>query len=247
FQREQPDTLFDRVVINETAAALMGLNEPAGKTISFGTEPIIIEGVVKDFHSNSIHQAIRPLVIFHIPEDAEELAIRYQPGAVEDAIDHLKASYLQFAPNSTSQFEFLDKEYEELYESELLIGTLAGFFAFIAMLISCLGLLGLIGFIAKQKTKEIGVRKVLGASVFSIVVLLSRDLLRLVAVAFLIAVPITWYFMRDWLGNFAYGVQMNWWVFLLAGLGALGIAFLTMCLHSIRAATADPIKSLRND
>ena len=247
FQREIPDTLVDRIVINETAAALMGLDDPVGAVINIDEDPITIAGVVKDFHSNSIHQAIQPLVIFHVPEDAEELAIRYQPGNVEDAISHIETSYQQFAPNSTAQFGFLDLQYERMYRSELLIGKLANFFAFIAILISCLGLLGLIGFIVEQKTKEIGIRKVLGASVVSIVGMLSRDLIQLVLIAFLIAIPITWYFMQDWLGNFEYKVDIDWWVFALAGMAAVGVAFITMCLRSVRAATVNPVDALRSE
>ncbi|MEM1124513.1 MAG: ABC transporter permease, partial [Bacteroidota bacterium] len=183
-RKEVINDYTDELVLNEKAVALMGLKDPVGKTIRLGDEPLKIVGVVKDFHANSMHDAIQPLAIFNDTEEADELSIRYEEGNVKEAIHHLETTYQQFVGDASLQFQFLDEAYNRMYQSELLIGQLANFFTIIALFISTLGLLGLIGFMADQRTKEIGIRKVLGASVGSIVRLLSKDLLRLVLIAF---------------------------------------------------------------
>lgn len=246
-QKEVIDTFTNKVVFNERAIALMGLDNPVGQQVSLSDNKITIIGVVKNFHANSLHEEIQPLAIFNNTGGVRALSIRYEEGKVESSLAHLEKTYGQFVTDSPIQFQFLDEVYNRMYKSELLIGKLANFFAFIAVFISCLGLLGLISFMADQRTKEIGIRKVLGASVFNIVGLLSRDLLKLVALAFLVAIPFTYYFTHDWLQNFAYRVEVQWWIFAVAGVGTVLIALATLSFQSIRAAVANPIESLKND
>ncbi|MEM1120021.1 MAG: ABC transporter permease [Bacteroidota bacterium] len=246
-QKEAIDTFTDKVVFNEKAIALMGLEDPISQRVTLGDFALTIIGVVKDFHANSLHEEIQPLAIFNDTEAPRALSIRYEKDKVTPALAHLEKTYGQFVTDSPMQFHFLDDLYDRMYQSELLIGKLANFFAFIAVFISCLGLLGLISFMADQRTKEIGIRKVLGASVFSIVGLLSRDLLKLIVLAFLIAVPFTYYFTQDWLQNFAYRVDVQWWIFVVAGFGTVLIALTTLSVQSVRAAVANPIESLKND
>lgn len=246
-QKVLMDSFSNQLVVNEKAVRLMGLKDPLGKTIHLGENPLTIIGVVKDFHANSLHEAIQPLAIFNNTSATEQFSIRYAAGKTTDALTHLENTYKQFARDNPIQFYFLDEAYNRMYQSELLIGKLANFFAFIALLISSLGLLGLIGFMADQRTKEIGIRKVLGASVINIVGLLSKELLRLVTIAFLIAIPLAYYFAQDWLQGFEYSVTIQWWMFVLAGAGMLLIALVTLSFQGIRAATVNPTQSLKND
>ncbi len=246
-QKIMIDSFSDQLVLNEKAANLMGLKDPVGKMVHLDENPFTIVGIVKDFHANSLHEAIQPLAIFNNTGATQQLSIRYTEGQTTEALAHVEHTYKQFTRDNPIQFYFLDEAYNRMYQSELLIGTLANFFAFIALLISTLGLLGLIGFMADQRTKEIGIRKVLGASIISIVGLLSKELLKLVTIAFLIAIPITYYFAQDWLQGFEYSVSIQWWMFVMAGAGMLLVALATLSFQGVRAATVNPIQSLKND
>jgi ABC-type antimicrobial peptide transport system permease subunit len=150
-------------------------------------------------------------------------------------------------PGLPFTYYFADEEYTKLYKSEQVVSKLANYFAFLGIFISCLGLFGLAAFTAEQRTREIGVRKVLGASVIQIITLLSGDFLKLVLLAFIIATPLSWYVMAEWLNNFAYQIEIEWWMFPLAGLMAVGIALFTVSFQSVKAALANPIKSLRSE
>jgi putative ABC transport system permease protein len=235
-------------LINEAAAKLMGYRDPLGKPLTQWGRTGTIIGVVNDFHYGSLHQPIDPLVIrLSKPSLNETILVRTQPGQTSTALTSLEAIYRRFNPNIPFSYRFADAEYQKLYKSETIIGTLATLFAGLAILIACLGLFGLATFTAEQRTKEIGVRKVLGASVASLVALLSKDFLKLVLIAIVIASPLAWYAMNQWLQAFAYKIDIEWWVFALAALLAVGIALLTVSFQSVKAALMNPVKSLRSE
>ena len=201
--------------------------------------------MVKDFHYNSLHQAIGPLVMLIHPSSFGHLSVRIRPEGVAATLDVLEQTWTTWAPGWPFEYYFLDEDLADEYEAEEKVGQLAGGFSLLAIVIACLGLFGLAAFSAEQRTKEIGIRKVLGASVGGIVVLLSKDITRLVLAAFVIAAPLAYLAMQRWLDAFVYRVDISWWIFLLAGLAALAIAWLTVSYQSIKAALADPVEALR--
>jgi len=235
-------------LINQSAAKRLGYQDPVGQPLSFGKRPGKIVGVIEDFHFNSLHVPIRPLVI-RLAENwnYDNILIRPQPGQTKQALASIEALCRQLNPKFPFSYSFVDAEYEKLYKSETIIGTLATVFACLAILIACLGLFGLAAFTAEQRTKEIGVRKVLGASVVNVVTLLSKDFLKLVLIAIVVASPLAWYVARQWLQNFEYRIDLSWWMFVLAGFIAIVIAILTISFQSIKAALMNPVKSLRTE
>jgi len=234
-------------IINETLAKIIGEEDIIGKKAAiWGKEGIII-GVAKDFHFRPLHHQISPVVIRYDPVETYRVFVRTEAGQTEEAIASLKKISEQFAPSYPFNFRFMDERYEEFYRSEMTTAKLARIFAFIAIFISCLGLFGLTAFIAEQKTKEIGIRKVLGASVAHIVTLLSVDFLKLIVIALLIASPIAYYIMQEWLTNYAYHIDLNWQSIIVAGAVALLIALLTISFQSFKAATSNPVDSLKNE
>lgn len=246
------------VVINETAAKLFGFDNPIGKKIYTldrtpqGTpnpEDYIeqeIIGVVKDFHWSSLRDNIGSLC-FQLGKSTNMASFRYKGNDTKAVIAALEKNWKALAPDQPFSYRFLDEAFERVYRTEQRVGRLAGLFALFSVLISCLGLFGLSAFTAEQRTKEIGVRKVLGASVAGITGLLARDFLKLVFIALLIASPIAYYGMRAWLQDFAYRIHIQWWMFAIAGLVAIVIAFLTVSFQSVKAALANPVKSLRSE
>ncbi|WP_420149538.1 ABC transporter permease, partial [Spirosoma sp.] len=239
-------------LINEATAKLMsestpGMKNPVGKEVSFWPGKGRIIGLMKDFHLQSLHQAITPLILCFDYRNTSYLLVKTRAGQTQQAIADLEQLSKEFNPNYPFNYHFLDEEYENLYRSEQQVHTLVNYFGILAILISCLGLFGLAMFTAEQRTKEIGVRKVLGASVTSIVGLLSTDFLKLVFIALLIASPLAWWALDKWLGTFAYQTKLTWWIFGLAGVLSILIAFLTVSYQSIRAATVNPVKSLRSE
>jgi putative ABC transport system permease protein len=236
------------VLVNETAAALMGYKNPVGKPVFSGSYRSTIIGVVKDFHFKSLHDPIEPLVLFMGKGDYyASLIIRTTAGQTKTALTGLEKLCKALNPAFPFSYKFSDEEYEKLYKSDLVIGRLSVLFAGLAVAISCLGLLGLSIFTATQRAKEIGVRKVLGASMRSLFVLLSREFLVLVGLSFLIAAPLGWWAMHHWLQNFAYHTTIPWWVPALAGLLAFFIALATVCVQALYSANANPVKSLRSE
>jgi predicted permease len=233
-------------LVNEETARLIG-GDVVGKTLGVYGEKGQIVGVVKNFSMNSLYLPIEPAVIRFHPEWAGYLYMRTEPGRTQEALAGLEAVYKRFNPGYPLEYTFLDQKFEQTYRSEAVMGTLANIFAVIALFISCLGLFGLTSFTVEQRTKELGVRKVLGASVAGIVVMLSRDFLKLVLIGFVIATPVTWYTMNQWLENFADRIDIGAGVFLLAGLAAILIALATVSLQSIKAAIANPVDCLRNE
>lgn len=239
------DTL--NIVVNQKAVALMGLSDPVGKTVEVWGNQRQIIGVLKDFHNRSLYEAIQPAVFFLDPTDAGTMFVKLKANKTKEAIAHMNSIYAKVLPDVPLHLDFVDEAYAAKYKSETLTGALTYYFAFIAILISCLGLFGLATFTAKQRTKEIGIRKVLGASVNSITALISVDFLKLVALAIVIASPLAYYLMDKWLQGFAYTIEISWWVFALTGLLTVFIAFITIGFQSIKAAMVEPIKSLRTE
>ncbi len=235
------------LVLNETAIQAMHLKNPIGQTIKLWGDDYQILGVVKDFHLQSIRAPIKPAFFKINPELSTSIMARLEAGKERETIQRIQAFYSSFNPGYTFEYHFLNEDFEQQYATEYRVSALSKYFAGLAILLSCLGLFGLATFTAEQRTKEIGVRKVLGASVGSLVALLSIDFLKLVVLAIIIACPIAYYFMQQWLSDFAYRVELHWGIFVLAGLVGNGIAFLTVGFQSIRAARMNPVESLRSE
>jgi hypothetical protein len=235
-------------ILNETAIKKIGYKNPIGKQIWWGNREGRIVGVLKDFHFASMHEAIEPLII-RLDENRQwaTILVRTEKGKTKEALTGLEKTYKTLNPKFPFTYQFSDLEFAKLYKSEQLVSRLSDYFAFLAIFISCLGLFGLATFATGQRTKEIGVRKVLGASVPNILALLSGNFLKPVAIAILIAFPVAWYVMNNWLEDFAYKIIIEWWVFAIAGLITVGMALLTVSYQAIKAAIANPVKSLRTE
>jgi ABC-type antimicrobial peptide transport system permease subunit len=234
-------------LINQAAAKRMGFQDPVGQSLTFWDKPGKIVGLIEDFHFNSLHEPIHPLIIRLADGYYGNILVRTQPGQTRQAVASIETLYKKLNPTFPFTYSFVDSGYEQLYQSEAIVGTLSRIFAAMAIFIACLGLFGLAAFMAEQRSKEIGVRKVLGASVASIVGLLSGDFLKLVLIAIVIASPIAWYNMKGWLEGFAYQIDISFWVIGLAGLLALVIALLTVSFQAIKAALMNPVKTLRRE
>jgi ABC-type antimicrobial peptide transport system permease subunit len=235
-------------IINETAMKRMGYTNPIGQPLSLWGQKGKIIGVIKDFHLNSMREPILPLILWLGQKQGYgSLLIRTEPGKTKEALASLESLSKQINPAFPFNYSFSDEEYQNLYRSEQIVGKLASTFAFLAIFISCLGLLGLAMFTAEQRIKEIGIRKVLGASVSSLFTLLSSEFLVLVIIALLIASPIAWYAMNKWLQGFVYHTQVQWWVFALSGGLIVLIAMATVSFQAARAALINPVKSLRSE
>ncbi len=234
-------------LVNESAAKLMGFPHPVGEQITFQGRQGRIIGLLKDFHLASLHTPIQPLVVAYYPKWTNYFLIRTYPRQTQQAIAYLAKATKAFNPSYPFAFHFLDEDYNKLYRSEMQVGTLVNYAGGLAILISCLGLFGLASFTAQKRTPEMGIRKVLGASVGNLLALLAQDFLRLVALAFLLAAPLAAYFMQQWLANFQYRTPLSGWVFVLAGSVVGLIALLTVSAQSIKAALANPVDSLRSE
>ncbi len=241
------------IVINESALKLMGLDNPVGQVVSFDPswderQEFTIVGVVKDMVKESPYEASYPSVIFNSDAMAGWLFIKINPQfTAREALPQIEAVFSELIPSAPFDYKFVDDEYDAKFSNEERVGTLAGFFAVLAILISCLGLFGLASFVAEQRTKEIGIRKVLGASVAQLWQLLSRDFVVLVVISCLLAIPLAYYFAHDWLQSYAYRTELHWWIFAAAVFGALVITLLTVSYQTIKAALMNPVKSLRSE
>ena len=205
-------------------------------------------GVVKDFHFSSLKESIFPLVLRSEGyADFSVAFVRYNPNDLKQTLASLSTLHADLNPSFPFEYKFIDQEYDKLYKSESIFNKLTKYFSILAILISCLGLFGLVIFTAEQRTKEIGVRKILGASVFTITSLITRDFLKLVVLGILIGSPIAWYIMDKWLINFEYKINMPWWAFGLTSILIVGIALFTISFESIKAGLSNPIKSLRTE
>lgn len=233
-------------LVNETAVKKMGYKDPVGKPFSWSEHNGNIIGVLKDFHFNSMHQAIEPLFV-RLDLNPKWGTILVRTSNAKQALASLENICKTLNPKFPFIYQFSDQEFDKLYKSEQIVSKLTVYFAFLAIFISCLGLFGLATFAAAQRTKEIGVRKVLGASVPDIITLLSADILKPVAIALLIGFPVSWYVMNQWLQGFAYKTDIEWWMFVLAAILTIGIAMLTVSFQSVKAALMNPVKSLKAD
>ena len=235
-------------LINEAALEKIGYKDPIGKPLTFWRKKGTIIGVLKDFHFNSMHEKINPLVL-RLGEtiDWGTALVRTEPGKTKQALAGLEKICRDLNPKFPFTCQFADLEYEKLYKSEQVVSQLAHYFAFLGIFISCLGLLGLVIFTSEQRTKEFGIRKVLGASAASLFSLLSKEFLLLVFVAMVIASPIAWFAMTRWLQDYAYRVPLSGWIFVTAGLLSILIALVTVSFQAIKSAMANPVKSLRTE
>jgi putative ABC transport system permease protein len=235
-------------ILNEEAAKRIAYKDPIGKRLTFWGKKGTIIGVVRNFHFNSLHEPIRPLIIHYgETDDYGNVLVRTKAGQTKEALKGLEALCRRLNPRFPFTYEFADEQYRNLYKSEEVVHGLANCFAALAIFISCLGLLGLAMFTAEQRTKEFGIRKVLGAKIGTLFTLLSKDFLLLVVLAFVFATPLAAWAMHTWLKQFAYRIDLEWWVFALAGAAALLIALATVSFQAIKVAVANPVKSLRTE
>jgi len=238
------------VLLNQSAVRLLGFksdNDAIGKSVMFFKTKFDIVGVINDFHQKSLHSIVEPMVLLPTYGSSNPISVKVNMQNLAATITAIKNKYASFFPGNLFDYYFLDEKFNEQYANDRLFGKVFGIFSAFAIFIACLGLLGLSLFATSQRTKEIGVRKVLGASVSNIVILLSKDFIKLVFIAFLIASPVAWYIMNHWLSDFAYRINISAWIFIAAGLLALVIALGTISFQAIKAAMANPVKSLRSE
>ena len=254
FLKGPGDLQQNAIIVNQTLIDELGWKNPVGRRVRTGVDngKIIwstIVGVVKDFNTYSLQHKIAPieLILPATPDDGDNLYVRLGKKNIPSALEYLKTVYARFDPENKIDYHFLDQNFANQYQTEQKQGNLLLIFTILAISIACLGLFGLVTFTAEQRVKEIGIRKVLGASISNIVTLLSRELILLVLLATVIASPIAWYAMSKWLQNFQYRVGLHWWVFILAGVVAITIAFLTVSIRSVKAAMVNPAKSLKSE
>ncbi|MGZ3766478.1 MAG: ABC transporter permease, partial [Mucilaginibacter sp.] len=244
-----------RVLINETLAKRLGLNPqtaPGTRLYSQYNGPVSfveVAGVMKDFNYNSLHGEVKPFMLVYDKNasDFDFIVVSTNSKNYKDLLGKIETIWHKNLPSAPFEYSFLDAEVQKQYEAEIILAQIINSFTLMAILISCLGLFGLAAFSAEQRNKEIGIRKVLGASVSGIVGLLSKDFLKLVIIAMVIATPLAWYGMHKWLQDFAYKVDISWWMFALAGVMAILIALFTVSFQAIRAALMNPVKSLKSE
>jgi ABC-type antimicrobial peptide transport system permease subunit len=248
FSREFPNDVGNNFIINEQMATLMGHDHPidaVGRQLMYSGRNGIIVGVVQDFHYKPLRQDIGPVVMTLLPDMVRFLLIRISPGDISSTLNLIKSNWQYIIPSYPFEYSFLDSDYDTLYRREERSADILTNFVILAVLIACLGLFGLASFTAEQRTKEIGVRKILGASVYSIGLLISKEFAKWILIANAIAWPVAYLLMKNWLQNYAYRTSLSWWIFALSGVLALFIAILTTSFQSIKAATANPVDSLR--
>jgi putative ABC transport system permease protein len=236
-------------ILNDRALAQMGFKDPQdaiGKKISNG-DTLTVIGVVQSFHHMGLQKPIDPQLISLRPNARNAYSIKLQTNELQGTVAAVKALWSKYFPNDPFNYFFLDDEFNAQYQSDQRFGEMFTLFASLAILIACFGLIGLSAYNILQRTKEVGIRKVLGASVKNVVFILSKDFLALVIISFVIATPIAWFIMHSWLQDYAYRIEINWWVFGVAGALALLIALSTISYQAIKAAIANPVKSLRSE
>ncbi len=244
-------------IINETALKELGFTSPEqalGHSLSWPTwrNPELLKkgqiiGVVKDFHYKSLYDKVEPAVLHIYPEAYWKVAVKMKTADISRTINLVQGIWNKFTPDYPLEYTFLDQSFATMYKAEDNLKSLLWIFTGITIFVSCLGLFGLAAYAAERRRKEVGIRKVLGASINQITVLLSKDFVKLVVVAFLLASPVAWYCMHQWLQNFAYRIAITWWIFAIAGLVSLGIAFLTVGFQAFKAAISNPVNALRNE
>jgi putative ABC transport system permease protein len=246
-------------IINETAVQQLGLGTPQkalGQQLKWQVWDATnndslkigyVIGVVKDFHYKSLYDKVETTVLQIYPGAYWKVAVKMKTGGLAGSISYVKDIWNKFSPDYPIEYKFLDENFEQMYHGEDKLKSLLEIFTAIAVFVGCIGLFGLAAYTAERRRKEVGIRKVLGASVQSVVMLLAKDFILLVVASVIIASPIANYFMQKWLENFAYRIHISWWIFVIAAIGALGIAFLTVSFQAIKAAVSNPVKSLRTE
>jgi putative ABC transport system permease protein len=241
------------IIINEAAAKLLGFTDPINKPLYYLTDmqkkqiaTYHIVGVVKDFNYNSLRETVTPLALLY-GRQISKIALKINTSNIKSLVSQVENKWRAMAPGQPFNYAFMDEQFNNQYRTEQRISQISITFAVLAILIACLGLFGLVTYAAEQRIKEIGIRKVLGASVVNLVGMLSKDFLKLVFISALIAFPVAWWAMHTWLQDFAYRVQIGWWIFIAAGVIALLIALLTVSFQAIKAALTNPVKNLRTE
>lgn len=260
FSREMPTDVKESFLINETAVKELGFGTPEkaiGRELKWeewspldSLNPVKLGkviGVVKDFHMKSLHEKLTPTVLQIYPQELEKIAVKVKAANLPNTINQIEATWNKFTPEYPLDYNFLDENFAAMYNAEDKLSTLLLIFTAMALFIGCMGLFGLAAFSSEQRIKEIGIRKVLGASVFSIIAMFSKTFLKPVFIALFIAFPIAWWAMHNWLQDYEYRINISWWVFVVAGLGALFIALMTISFQCFKAATANPVKNLRTE
>lgn len=243
FSREFGTDAEEAVIINQAAASAIGWTEPLNKTFQDGQLKVV--GVIRDFHFATLRHVVEPLVIHFRPGANGLLSLKLRAGAIPDAIAHLESVWNELLPGHPLEFTFLDDEFNMQYRREQSFGSLTRGFTVLAIFIACLGLFGLASQTVEQRTKEIGIRKILGAGIGSLVTLLAKTYLKLVLLANLIAWPIAFFVMKRWLADFVYRIEIGIGIFVISMLSAAIISLMTVSYHSIRAANTDPVRALR--
>src|SRR5450631_1357007 len=234
------------MILNESSLRYMGLKDPVGKTVTWMKHNFTVIGVVKNMVMESPYESPVPAMYYLSPWRMNQVTIRINPQlSAREALRRISPVFAKYSPAEPFDYKFVDEEYDSRFQGESRIGELAGFFTVLAIFISCLGLFGLASFVAEQRTREIGVRKILGATIFSLWKMLSKDFVLLVGLSCLIAIPIAWWLLHQWLQQFAYRTEISWWIFAAAGIGAIGITLVTVSFQSIKAALINPVSSLR--
>ena len=235
-------------IINESAAKFFGFDDPVGKVLKWNDEPFRIIGVVNDIMQESPFYPVRP-TLYHIDYDnLYNMVFRLNPAQnIRQSLTSIEEVWRKFTPGVPFDYKFIDEEFGNKFRAEERVGKLISYFAILAIFISCLGLFGMASFVAEQRTKEIGVRKVLGATVTNLWRLLSMEFFVLVLISCVLAAPLAWYYLNDWLADYDYRIKISWQVFVLAAFVALVITLLTVSFQAIKAAIANPIKSLRTE
>jgi putative ABC transport system permease protein len=257
FSKEMKTDKDHAFIINETAVKELGLGTPQkaiGETLLWPTweksdsmKKGQIIGVVKDFHFKSLYDKVEPAVLQIYPNAYSKVAVKVKTAGIQNSLAHVKSVWNKFSPNYPLEYRFLDDSYVTMYKAEDKLKDLLSIFTAVTILVACLGLFGLAAYAAERRRKEIGIRKVLGATVQGVVMLLSKDFVKLVLISLLVASPVAWYFLNKWLEDFAYRINIGWWVFMAAGIIAVFIAVVTVSFQAIKAAVANPVKSLRTE
>ncbi len=233
-------------LLNETATRKLGWKQPLGKTFStYNGKQGTVTGIINDFHFKSLHENMEPLVLYIYESRYNFLALKLATHDVRNTVSFVQQQWKKIAPDSPCEYFFYDSYYDQLYKKEARFGQIILIFSLVAILIACLGIFGLAAFTAENRTKEIGIRKINGAKISEVMLLLNKDFVKWVIIAFIVATPIAWYAMHKWLENFAYKTELSWWIFALAGIIALTIALLTVSIQSWKAATRNPVEALK--
>lgn len=235
------------IIFNETAISMMGLKAPVGKTVDMWGKKRTIVGVVKDFHFQSLHEAVKPFAIRLEPKFTYRIVAKIQAAKESETIDLIRPLFQKYNSGYDFDYRFLDQDYQSQYTAEKRVATLSKYFSGLAIVISCLGLFGLSAFTAQRRQKEIGIRKAVGASVSNVTLLLSKDFLRLILIATIVAFPVAWLLMDRWLNNFVYRIHLDIDIFLIAGFTIFTIAIVTISFQSLKAAMLSPVKSLKSE